>query len=136
MASELESPVAQAPCPPRDDLSDSRLLEQFIHRRDEAAFATLMERHGPMVLGVCRRVLHDAQDAEDAFQATFLVLVRRAASIRQRAAVGGWLYQVAYRVALRARARAARRPAHERLSGDVPAAPPAAEASWPDLRPV
>src|SRR4051812_29556146 len=86
-----------------DDQSDSQLLEHFIDRHDEAAFALLLRRHGPLVLGVCRRLLHNEHDAEDAFQATFLVLARKAASIRRREALGGWLYEVAYHIAVRAR---------------------------------
>ena len=85
------------------DDSDARLLERFTADRDEAAFATLLRRHGPMVLGVCRRVLRNPHDADDAFQATFLILVRRAASLQSPAQVGGWLHGVAYRTALEAR---------------------------------
>jgi DNA-directed RNA polymerase specialized sigma24 family protein len=74
-----------------EGVTDEVLLEAFLSRRDEAAFRALMRRHGPMVLGVCRRILGNVHDAEDAFQATFLVLVRKAGSIRPRALVGNWL---------------------------------------------
>src|SRR5262249_1814222 len=90
-------------------LTDGPFMGSFLQRRDEAAFESLVRRHGPMVLGVCRRLLRSPQDAEDAFQATFLVLVRKAASIGQRDLLGNWLYGVAYRTALDARATAMRR---------------------------
>src|SRR5215510_4089838 len=90
-------------------LSDGRLLGSFVERHDEAAFEALVRRHGPMVLGVCRRVLGCAHDAEDAFQATFLVLARKAASVSPRELVGNWLYGVAHRTALLARRTDARR---------------------------
>jgi RNA polymerase sigma factor (sigma-70 family) len=93
--------------------SEGKLLEQFVSERDEAAFAALVARHGPMVLGVCRRMLRNEHDVEDAFQATFLVLVRRAPGIRDGELVGHWLHGVAHRVAVRARAQAARRHVRE-----------------------
>jgi RNA polymerase sigma factor (sigma-70 family) len=116
--------------------TDGELLEGFLAVGDEAAFAELMYRHGPMVLGVCRRVLGNAHDAEDAFQATFLVLARRAAAVRPRDLVGNRLYGVACRTALKARTAAARRRARERQVPDVPTTEPAAEAVWRDLQPL
>src|SRR5260370_39954357 len=83
--------------------NDADLLERFLARQEEIAFEALVRRYGPMVLGVCRRVLVDHHDAEDAFQATFLVLVRKASSIRPRSHVGPWLYVVAYHTALQSR---------------------------------
>src|ERR1700731_1664883 len=99
---------------PRDGAgrSDGELLGCFIERHDETALAALVGRHGPMVWGVCRRLLSH-HDAEDAFQATFLVLVRKAAPIRSREMVGNWLYGVAHQTALLARRTAARRRARE-----------------------
>ncbi|MBL8796036.1 MAG: sigma-70 family RNA polymerase sigma factor [Planctomycetia bacterium] len=94
-------------------LPDGQMLERFALQREEAAFAALVERHGPMVWSVCRRVLNDDHEAEDAFQATFLVLTRKADAIRQRQSVASWLYGVAYRVALKARARIGKRRARE-----------------------
>src|SRR5437868_15215436 len=88
--------------PDGGDGSDGELLHSFLAQKDEAAFAALLRRHGPMVLGVCRRILRHEQDAEDAFQATFLVLVRKASSLLPRDSVGGWLYGVAYNTALKA----------------------------------
>ena len=90
-------------------LDDGELLERFATRNDESAFAALVALHGPMVLGVCRRILRDGHDVEDAFQATFLVLVQRAGSIRDPGRLGPWLHGVARRVAMRARAEAGRR---------------------------
>jgi RNA polymerase sigma factor (sigma-70 family) len=103
-------------------LSDVQLLERFAATGDEAAFELLAWRHGPMVLGVCRRVLGDVHEVEDAFQATFLVLARKAASAARHRSAGGWLYTVAYRVALRARARRAARTGRERPLDEPPLA--------------
>ena len=86
-------------------LSDAELLERYVRHRDEAAFELLLWRHGVLVLNVCRRILHREQDAEDAFQATFLAFVRKAHAIARRGSVSSWLYKVAYRVALEAQAR-------------------------------
>ena len=95
-------------------VGDEELIEQFAAGHDEAAFAALLARHGPMVLSVCRRRLHDVRDAEDAFQATFLVLIRKVGSIKEPHMLGPWLYGVADRVARRAQTLAARRVARER----------------------
>jgi RNA polymerase sigma factor (sigma-70 family) len=93
--------------------TDRQLLERFAAERDETSFTLLVRRHGPMVFGVCRRLLRQTQDAEDAFQATFLILVRKAAGLSKRELLGNWLYGVALRVAARARLTATRRHAHE-----------------------
>jgi RNA polymerase sigma factor (sigma-70 family) len=117
---------------------DGQLLRDFIERGDEDAFAALLHRHGPMVLGVCRRVLPSLHDAEDAFQATFLVLVRKAGSISPPEKVGSWLYGVAYQVAVKARALGARLRARERQVVDLPepAAPAAEPGLGEELRPL
>src|SRR5262249_57606777 len=91
------------------DAADHELMEQFVVNQDEVALTALVRRHGPMVYNLCRRILRNEQDAEDAFQATFLVLARKAHTLRSQEAVGNWLYGVAYRTALKARTAAARR---------------------------
>jgi RNA polymerase sigma factor (sigma-70 family) len=119
-----------------EGLTDGQLLEGFLSRRDEAALEALVRRHGPMAWGVCRRVLRNHHDAEDAFQATFLVLVRRAASIVPREMVANWLYGVAYRTALKARATATRRGVRERQVAEMPEPEMARPELWYDLQPV
>ena len=116
-------------------LTDAQLLSRFLDGGEEAAFAALVRRHGPMVLGVCRRVLGHLQDAEDAFQATFLVLARKATSVVRREAVAGFLYGVAYRTDLHARAKALKRRKAERQVGTMPD-PAIAPAEVQDWRPV
>jgi RNA polymerase sigma factor (sigma-70 family) len=98
-------------------LNDAQLLGRFFEEHDDAAFSLLVERYGPLVFGVCRRILPDANDAEDAFQATFLVLVRKGASLRDPGRLASWLYGVAYRTARKARSRAALRTKSERQAG-------------------
>jgi RNA polymerase sigma factor (sigma-70 family) len=119
--------------------SDEQLLERFLARRDEAAeeaFTAIVQRHGPMVLGVCLRVLGDRDEAEDAFQATFLVLVRKGASVIRRDKVANWLYGVAFRTAKQARGRTARRRAREKRVGMSPHIKPSDEALGDELREI
>jgi membrane fusion protein (multidrug efflux system) len=104
----------------RDGLSDRQLLALFVQHRDEDSFTSLLNRHSPMVMGVCRRVLRDQHDAEDAYQATFLIFARKAASVRAQDSIGGWLYRVAYRTALEARARIVRRRGKEQQVNELP----------------
>src|SRR5439155_12588631 len=116
---------------------DAQLVQRFVRQRDEAAFELLVWRHGKMVLGTCRRLLRDAHEAEDAFQATFLALARRAGSVGRRGSVGGWLHKVAYRLALGAKVRRAKRDAREQPLEDLAAAgspDPASEAARREVR--
>jgi RNA polymerase sigma factor (sigma-70 family) len=119
-------------------LTDAQLLEQFVGRHDQSAFAQLLQRNGPLVWGVCRRVLHNADDADDAFQATFLVLARKARLVR--ASLAGWLCRVAYRVATNLKSSSAQRRFVEKQSAAMSkgSATPdgASEAGWKELRPV
>ena len=115
-------------------LSDAELLEGFLVRRDEEAFAALVSRHGAMVLGTCRAVLHDAGAVEDVFQATFLVLARKAGSVRGRDALGGWLHRVAFRAAVHANKAAARRRLEERKAAEMRATTATCDEARDDLR--
>src|SRR5262249_16271499 len=109
--------------------TDAQLLDRFVTGRDAEAFAELVRRHGPMVYGVCRRRLHNHADAEDAFQATFLVLARKARSLGRPESLGSWLDGAAYRTALKARAGAGRRREQEGDSMAPAGADPAEEAA-------
>jgi RNA polymerase sigma factor (sigma-70 family) len=117
-------------------LADAQLLDRFVNYRDEAAFEVLVWRHGPMVFNVCRRLLRHEHDAEDAFQATFLALVRKAGSIAKREALAAWLYKVAYRVALAARTVPLNTIPRQLAAADTQLAAPAEELIANDLRPV
>jgi RNA polymerase sigma factor (sigma-70 family) len=118
----------------RHEESDEQLLNDFAVRRDESAFAALVRRHGPMVLGVCRRVLGHVQDAEDVFQAAFLVLARRAGGVRDKAALASFLHGTAYRLALSARRAAARRRKHEAQAPARPMDNPSSELLWREVQ--
>jgi RNA polymerase sigma factor (sigma-70 family) len=115
---------------------DAEVLARFVSSRDEAAFTALVQRHGPMVLRVCVRILGNSPDAEDAFQAAFLVLARRASSVSRPELLGNWLYGVAHRTALKVRANTARRQSFRRDGGPVDGSDPANEASRRELRRV
>src|SRR6516164_5409882 len=114
--------------------SDRVLLERFVGANDEAAFTVLIERHGPMVIGVCRRALPNFHDAEDACQATFLVLARKASSIRKKTSLSSWLHGVACRVAVKLTREHARRKNRERQVAAPAPKDPAAEVSWREVQ--
>jgi len=116
-------------------LPDTQLLSDFIERHDDASFAVLVRRHSPLVMGVCRRVARDRQDAEDAFQASFLVLVRRAASIARRELLANWLYRVAYKTAVKIRTATYKRRTRERQVTDMPERAMSQPSQWSDLMP-
>ena len=123
-AGRLAAPLAL------DELPDADLLGRFTAARDQAAFAAIVRRHGPLVWGVCRGLSPTEADAEDAFQATFLALVRSAAKVRQANALGAWLHRVAGRVCRNGLRTRARRTRHERAAAVAEAASPVAEAAW------
>ena len=128
--------LRRAAAAPAEGAPDASLLERFVAGRDEAAFELLLWRHGPMVLSVCRRMLRCDQDAEDAFQAAFLLLARKASGIRRGQAVAGWLYQTACRIALRARHTMRKQPVAVPPGLDPAAPRDDADMVWRDLRPV
>jgi len=119
-----------------DHWTDAQILERFVAYGEEAAFRILMQRHGPMVLATCRRILHDAHAAEDAFQATFVVLARKAGSVREKTALGSWLYRVAYHIAVNERARAAKQRVREREVAEMSTGNEAPEILDGELRRV
>jgi RNA polymerase sigma factor (sigma-70 family) len=121
---------------PAPDHSDGQLLERLADGRDESALDTLVRRHAGLVWGVCRRLLADPNDAEDAFQATFVVLVRKAKGLDRRGSLAGWLHGVAYRVAVRARVNAVRRATYERQARPMPTSAPPGEPGRDELRRV
>src|SRR5262249_39113560 len=122
-------------------MTDGQLLARFVATQEAAAFEELVRRHGPMVLRVCQRVLHHTQDAEDAFQAAFLVLLRKAGTVAKQESVASWLHGVAYRVALKAKSRASQRHVREKggsetVFDDIREAPVAGELAAQDARHV
>jgi RNA polymerase sigma factor (sigma-70 family) len=118
------------------DLSDRQLLERFAGENDEAAFAALVRRHGGLVIGACRTVLQHQQDAEDAFQATFLVLARKAASVSWQESAASWLFQTARHMALKIRTHSARRRLHEVAMEDLSQVDGVADLAWGELRSI
>jgi RNA polymerase sigma factor (sigma-70 family) len=124
---------------PRQDVAgrtDGQLLASFIDQKDEAAFEALVHRHGPMVFGVCRRVAQNHHDAEDAFQATFLVLARKASSVRPRERVANWLHGVALRTAMKANATSSRRRGREKQVAELPEPAETPQDPWHGLQPL
>src|ERR1051326_2304872 len=117
-------------------LTDGQLLTRIVETGDQSAIATIARRHGAMVWGVCRRVLSNHHDAEDAFQASFLVLVRKAASVRKREAVANWLYGVAYHTALKLRTKLARWRTREKQGVTIPEPQITEQHDWCDLHVV
>ena len=127
-----------SPAKPGDtgELRDEQLLSRFFNERDDAAFAAILKRHGPLVYGVCQRVLCDGNDAEDAFQATFLVLVRKGGTLREPSRLASWLYGVAHRIARKIRAKAALRTRSERQVTEMPTSTAASDMTLDELRKV
>jgi RNA polymerase sigma factor (sigma-70 family) len=124
----------ESPC--RTNLTDARLLDLFVRQKDQSAFAILLHRYGPMVWHVTRRVLSNRHDTEDVFQATFLLLARKAASIRKQESVASWLHGVAYRLSVQLRRQALRRQARERRAPAASVPEPGFESAWRELQTV
>lgn len=118
------------------DWTDRELLAAFATRNDQAAFTALVKRHGPMVMGICRRVLHHLQDAEDAFQATFILLARRNAGIRKPESLASWLHGVAYRMAQNAKRSASRRRKYEGTVQPAASVNRTAELEWREVQAI
>lgn len=137
--SAVRQPPSARPASGDAEQTDRRLLEEFLNDRNEAAFEALVKRHGPMVYGVCLRVLHDAHAAEDAFQATFLVLLRKSPTLKAPRLLANWLYGVAYRVASKAKLKLSRRESREHSQADLTsvAAPLGREdLEWEEIRSI
>jgi RNA polymerase sigma factor (sigma-70 family) len=117
-------------------IPDHQLLERFLSTHDEMAFRAIISRHGPMVYRVCRRVLADEQETEDAFQAAFVILIRKAGSIRKRMSLASWLHGVAYQVALRVRTSSRRRRVREIQVGGQEEVVAADDRSWREVRTI
>ncbi len=117
-------------------MTDGQLLQEYVRHREEAALAALVRRHGPMVWGVCRRVLCNYHDAEDAFQAAFLVFVRKAASVAPPEMLANWLYGVAHQTAMKARATIAKRRTRETQVMEMPEPAVNDKEIWSDLQPL
>ncbi|HMC11316.1 MAG TPA: sigma-70 family RNA polymerase sigma factor [Pirellulaceae bacterium] len=125
-------------CRPSDlsGLKDDQLLSRFFQEREDAAFGVLVERYGSLVYGVCRRILFDPNDAEDAFQATFLVLVRKGGTLRDPGRLASWLYGVAYRTARKLRAKAALRTKSERQASEMPTKSDVSDMTYEELQSI
>jgi len=128
--------ASTAPSVDLSSLSDEQLLARFFQKREDAAFEAIVKRHGPVVYGVCRRILSNSNDADDAFQATFLVLVRKGASLRQPGRLSAWLYGVANRTARKFRLQAALRTRSEQKAGERPPPASVGEMTYDELRTI
>jgi RNA polymerase sigma factor (sigma-70 family) len=136
MTGSLQQTLRQLRAHAADELNDAELLHRFATVHDEAAFAALVQRHGPLVRGTCRRILGDAHAADDAFQVTFLILACKAGARRWQATIGPWLWRVARHVALRARSRMARRPEGTPPFPEGTTSDPADDAAWREVGPI